>query len=135
MSKVEVMYVDGKGLHSEVVDAVVGKQHFAALQKHPEISARIKGKNKLTGKISEFYSGPDFSWNTETQLTVEVRFGLSKTYTYFANRYYTGKLAGLEDKEITVVSCRPRLVSELWDEAFEKSFDPTDYKWIEEVLA
>lgn len=135
MSKVEVMYIDGKGLHSEIVDAIVGKQHFAALQKHPELSARIKGKNKLTGKVSEFFSGPDFNWDIETQLTVEIRFGESRIYTYFADRYYSGKLAGLDGKEITVISCRPRLVSELWDEAFEKGFDPTDYKWIESILA
>lgn len=135
MSKVEVCYVDGKGLHSEVVDAIIGKQHFAVLQKRPEISARIKGTNKHTGKVCEYFSGPTFSWNTETQLTVEIRFSGSKVYTYFADRYYTGKLAGLEGKEITVVCCRPRLVSELWDEAFEKGFDPTDYKWIESILA
>ena len=135
MAKVEVMYVDARGLHSEIVDAVVGKQHFAALQKRIDLPARIKGKNSKTGEVCEFYSGPAFNWNVETQLTVEVRFGLSKTYTYFADRYYNGKLAGLEGKEITVVSCRPRLVTELWDEAFEKGFDPTDYKWIESILA
>lgn len=75
MKKVELCYVDAKGVHNKVYGEGQKDQLMDAISKIekilPNAPIRLLGTNKVTGKPLTQYRGAKFDWNN-TDLTVEV---------------------------------------------------------------
>lgn len=87
---IEFCYVDKKGVHNKLYlegEKDQLKKDIETVERLvPNAPIRLMGRDKNTGKPLTQYRGGKYNWDN-TQLTVEITFGGTDTYTYVTRKY------------------------------------------------